>query len=122
MEKKTFFSGLFKFVANKQETSGGAKISKQQALMLQKDYVDHLKQSRKNVITPPYKEIIKQLDSEKSEIFCAAVYYLAQIAQNEPKYYDEIVIALQKILKQNKRSDKELEYLRRQLQTAEKNS
>lgn len=122
MAKKSFLKKLLILVAQNAESSEMENISKHRALRLQKDYVNSLKQERKRTITPPYKEIMKQLNAEKSEIFRAAVYYLLEIADNEQKYHDEIIAELQTFLQNSKRSKEDLEYLSKQLQKVAKST
>lgn len=55
----------------------------------------------KKKFSPVYHSIINGLESEERQIFEATVYYLTKIAQNKPKYRDDIVKILQEKMKDN---------------------
>jgi len=69
----------------------------------------------KKKYSPTYLSLLSGLESEEKQLFEASVYYLARIATNKSKYYQEII----KILK-NKASDKQInpefrEYIKQQI-------
>lgn len=69
----------------------------------------------KKKYSPTYLSLLSGLESEEKQLFEASVYYLARIAANKSKYYQEII----KILN-NKASDKQInpefrEYIKQQI-------
>lgn len=115
MAEKSFFANLLDFIIKGSKKIEGKNISAQQALLLQKDFVDNLSRKKADISSPPYAEIAKQLSSEKSEIFRAAVYYLIKISDNEPRYFSPILSILQNYAKKAKRSDEDMEFLKTHL-------
>ena len=102
MAKKSLFN-TFLSLFTPSASSLKHNISASKALSLQNEYItansDNERQSY-----PPYKEILKQLTSNKPEIFQAALYYLGKIARNEPDYTAAIADDIQNFLKHNKLS------------------
>ena len=102
MSAKSFLSKIFSLNRKKSKLKD---ISAQKALLLQKDYIDNLSKSKSELFTPPFMEIAKQLNSEKQEIFRAAVFYLVNIAKNETQYTADILQILNTELKKKHSSD-----------------
>lgn len=97
------------------------KISEIQAEELQKNYQEAFKNAANILEYPPYIDIVRQLLSDKSEIFRAAVYYLCRIAENESKYAEPIFTILEQYQKRSKRNEADLEFLAAQIQKMKKN-
>lgn len=110
MAEKSFFANLLKFIVNGSNTSD-KNISAQQAIQLQKEYMDNLKQDKNTLASPPYVEIAKQLNNKNSEIFQAAVYYLMRISENKHQYALPILSILKHCKQKNKLSEKDMSYL-----------
>lgn len=108
MKKLSFLKKLINVVADKKER--GSKISAQDAASVQQNYIEN-KIENFDTCTPPYLQIAKQLDVKKPEIFRAAVHYLVLIAQNQPKYYNDIVQIIQKYNKKSRISAENKFYL-----------
>ena len=102
MSTKSFLSKIFSLNRKKSKLKD---ISAQKALLLQKDYIDNLSKSKSELFTPPFMEIAKQLNSEKQEIFRAAVFYLVNIAKNETQYAADILQILNAEQKKKHSSD-----------------
>lgn len=120
MAEKSFFANILKFITKVGDNSETKNISVQQALSLQKDFIENLNRGKINACTPPYIEISKQLKSEKSEVFKASVYYLSQIAKNEAYYKAPIVSILKHYKEKNKRAAEDIQYLDFYLKQLEK--
>lgn len=65
--------------------------------------------------TPPYLELSKQLQVDNYQIFCAAVFNMANIAVNSSKYRKEIIAIFEKTLADPIRSPEQHEYLNNKL-------
>lgn len=87
-------------------------ISEDIAKKIQKSAYDlsHLKQ--KDIITPPYLDIVEQLQVDDDQIFRAAVYNLTNIAVNEERHAAEIIKALEETAFQCNRSGEQLDYVK----------
>lgn len=111
MAEKSVFAELLKFLLNGNNKSEVKNISAQDAVSLQKNYIENLSKNKTDICSPPYLEIAKQLNSTKSEIFQAAVFYLTQISENESRYAAPIISILKKCKKGKKRSAEDMDYL-----------
>lgn len=94
MAEKTLLNNFFKMLMLKNKESGNKSISVGKAIDIQNSYINSA-QDLTAEVAAPYMEILHQLYSPKTEIFAAALYYLRQIAQNNPENAEEIVSALQ---------------------------
>lgn len=119
MLKKSFLQNIWKIIVG--NNTFERKISEIQAEELQKNYKDAFKNAANISEYPPYIDIVRELLSEKSEIFQAAVHYLCRIAENESKYAEPIFTILEQYQKKAKRDEKDLEFLSAQLQKMKKN-
>lgn len=96
MKKQSLFSSFLNlFYKNNHANS---YISAKQAISLQKEYMS-IRCSVDSPESAPYIEIIKQLDSDKIEIFNAALYYLEKISMQEVEQKEAIIRMLEKYLK-----------------------
>ena len=111
MAEQSVIKEFFNFLFNGSKNTENKDISAQDALLLQKEYIENLGKDKSFECTPPYFEIAKQLNSNKSEIFRAAVYYLVEIAENESSYKSSITDILQQCKKKKKCSAEDLDYL-----------
>ena len=103
------------FIAGKRKAFG-KNISAVEAINIQSEYYS-ASCSDDKLPDYPYVEIAKQLSSPKPEIFNAALYYLHQIAVNEPKNRAKIVDLLESITKNTKLND---EYKKQIMETVKK--
>lgn len=111
MAEKSVLSELLKFLINGGGKSEVKNISAQEAVSLQKNYIENLSKNKTDICSPPYLEIAKQLSSDKSEIFRAALFYLVKISENESRYAPPIISILKKCKKGKKRSAEDMDYL-----------
>lgn len=111
MAEQSIIKGFLNFLFYGNKNTVNRDISAQDALILQKEYVADMSKDKGNKCTPPYFEVAKQLNSNKPEIFRAAVYYLVEIAQNEERYTSSIIDLLQECKKIKKFTPEELDYL-----------
>lgn len=65
----------------------------------------------KDVYTPPYKVLAEQLGVEDNQIYCAAVFSLVRIAQNESQHKEAILNILNKSYQANKNNAEREKYL-----------
>lgn len=114
MKKLSFFKKLLQTISAPADKSQNSNLSAKDAASLQKNYIENLNK-KSDLLTPPYVEIAKQLSNPKDEIFRAAVYYLVQIACNEPRYVSSINSILQQCRKKNKLSAENILFLDEQL-------
>ena len=96
MTKKSFFD-KFMLLFSQEDEQKNKRISANEAINLQNEYIAATKCLYDAPLTLPYMEIVKQLSSKKAEVYTAALYYLQKIAQNEPEQRNEIKAELQKI-------------------------
>ena len=111
MAEKSFFKNILNVIVAASGKKSVKNLSAQQAISLQKNYIESLKTKKNDLCTPPYIEIAKQLTSDKSEVFRAAVWYLNEIANNESRYKVPIVSILRNYSEKSKRSKEDLDYL-----------
>lgn len=77
------------------------EISEEIARKIQRSTYDLCRSIKSEEYTPPYKAIAKQLQVHDSHIYSAAVYSLAEIAEQQAQYRDDIVKILNQQLKEN---------------------
>lgn len=94
MAKKTLLKNFLSILSLKKNEAGNKSISAGKAIDIQNSYINSA-QDLTAEVTAPYMEILHQLYSPKPEIFAAALFYLRQIALNNPENAEEIVSALQ---------------------------
>lgn len=111
MAEKSLIKDFLNFLFNGNKPSESKDISANDAIILQKKYIENFDKLKDSSCTPPYFEIAKQLNSDKSEIFRAAVYYLVEIAENESSYKAAITSILQECKKAKKCAAEDLDYL-----------
>ncbi len=121
MSKKSFLHNIWNIIIGGNETPNQRHISVSQADNLQKKYLESRKTAAIIADYPPYVDIARQMFSEKSEIFKAAVFYLCRIAENESKYAEAIVSVMKEYQKTAQRSEEDMEYLAKKIVQAEKN-
>lgn len=121
MPKKSFLHNIWNIIIGGNETSNQRHISVSQADNLQKKYLETRKSAAVIADYPPYVDIARQMFSEKSEIFKAAVFYLCRIAENESKYAEAIVSVMKEYQKSANRSTEDMDYLAKKIMQAEKN-
>ena len=76
------------------------EISEDIARKIQKSAYEYSQTPKKEEYTPPYKQIAKQLQVHNVQIYCGAVYNLAEIAHQQAQYHDDIVRILNQQLKE----------------------
>lgn len=120
MFKKPFLQNIWNIIIG--NTADSPKhITAQEAEELQKHYLEAHKNSAKIQDYPPYIDVARQLFSEKSEVFRAAVFYLQRIAENESKYTEAIITVLKQYAATAKRSTEDLAFLKDKIDYMEKN-
>lgn len=92
-------------------------ISPAEAEKIQKASYALIHAEVKKKYTPVYQGILNGLDSEEKQIFEATIYYLVRIAQNKPKYHDEILEILKEKSKNSRLSPEFREIIKINLQT-----
>ncbi len=92
-------------------------ISEKIALKIQKNAYALSNRVTKDSFTPPYKEIIDQLQAGEDQIFRAAVFNLTNIAINDEKTTADILEALEPYAASSSRSAEQREYVNRKLAT-----
>ena len=90
-------------------------ISESIAKKIQKSAYElsHLRQ--KDIVSPPYLDIVEQLQVSDNQIFRAAVYNLTNIAINEERYAAEIIKALEEAAFQCNRTKEQIDYVREKI-------
>lgn len=88
-----------------------SQISESIARKIQKTSYDLSHAKIKDTYTPPYKEIIEQLQVPDMQIFRSAVFNLTQIALNNEKYAREIISALERSLAKREEHPEEITYV-----------
>lgn len=91
------------------------KISKHDALKIQKDSYDARKSCKRDNYDKPYIEIIPFLDAPEYEIFCSAVMNLVNIAVNNKSDRAKIKSVLLKKVTDKNLSAEQKKYLTSQL-------
>lgn len=86
-------------------------ISEDVARKIQKTAYELSHQKHKENKTPPYIFIAEQLQVDNDQIFRAAVYSLAIIAQNETQNASDIISLLNKNIKEHDRTPEQIEYV-----------
>lgn len=120
MFKKPFLQNIWNIIIGN-TTDAPKHISAQEADELQKNYLEARKNSVKIQDYPPYIDVARQLFSEKSEVFKAAVFYLQRIAENESKYTEAIITILKQYAATAKRNTEDLAFLKEKIEYLEKN-
>ena len=69
----------------------------------------------KNKYSPTYLSLLPGLDSKEKQLFEASVYYLARIAANKSKYYQEIIEILQNKADEKRINPEFREYINQQI-------
>lgn len=121
MVKKSFLQSIWNVIVGSNDDKSHRRISASQAGILQKQYLDNQKNAALIDEYPPYIDVAKQIFSEKSEIFRAAVFYLRRIADNEGKYAEPIAKIMQQYTQSAQRDAADMEFLAEQLKEIEKN-
>lgn len=121
MVKKSFLQSIWNVIVGSNDDKSHRRISASQAEVLQKQYLESQKNAAQIDEYPPYIDVAKQLFSEKSEIFRAAVFYLRRIADNEGKYAEPIAKIMQQYTQSAQRDSADMEFLAEQLKEIEKN-
>ncbi len=85
------------------------------ARKIQKSAYDAMTAEEKDSYTPPYISIAEQLQSKNDQIFRGAVFYLHNIAINEPKNAKEIKEILEKTLSANKLTPQQMDYVKNKI-------
>lgn len=85
------------------------------ARKIQKSAYDAMIEDEKDSFTPPYISIAEQLQSKNDQIFRGAVFYLHNIAVNEPKTTKEIKEILEKTLVANKLTPQQADYVKNKI-------
>ncbi len=116
---KSFFKNLLHFITNSDNSGKPDNVSAQQAIAIQKDFINDLERDKSDTLSPPYTEIAKQLNG-KPEVFHAAVHYLIQIAQNEDKYASPILSILKHFSQRKNISPEDIKFLQFQIKKIEK--
>lgn len=88
-----------------------SQISESIARKIQKTSYELSHAKVKDTYTPPYKEIIEQLQVPDMQIFRGAVFNLTQVALNNEKYAKEIISALEKSLDKREEHPEEVTYV-----------
>ncbi len=121
MVKKSFLQSIWNVIVGSTNEKSHHRISAAQAEVLQRQYLDNQKKSLQIGEYPPYIDVAKQLFSEKTEVFRAAVFYLRRIADNEGKYAEPIAKIMQQYSQTAKRNTEDMAFLASQLKEIEKN-
>lgn len=121
MVKKSFLQSIWNVIVGSTDEKSHHRISAAQAEVLQKQYLENQKKSLQIGEYPPYIDVAKQLFSEKTEVFRAAVFYLRRIADNEGKYAEPIAKIMQQYSQTAKRNAEDMAFLASQLKEIEKN-
>ena len=121
MSKQSFLHSIWNIIIGGNETPNQRHISVSQADNLQKKYLESRKTAAIIADYPPYVDIARQMFSEKSEIFKAAVFYFFLIAENESKYAVAIVSVMKEYQQSAQRSEENMDYLTKKIVQAEKN-
>ena len=121
MVKKSFLQSVWNIIVGDNEKNKQHRISASQAEILQKNYLENQKSAPQITDYPPYIDVARQLFSEKTEIFTAAVFYLRCIAENESKYAEPIFKIMQQYAKTANRKAEDMAFLNEQMQLIEKN-
>lgn len=121
MVKKSFLQSIWNVIVGDAEKNKQHRISALQAEILQKNYVENQKSAPKITDYPPYIDVARQLFSEKTEIFRAAVFYLRRIAENESKYAEPIFKIMQQYAQTADRPAEDMSFLDEQMRRIEKN-
>ena len=104
MAKKSLFNTFLNLFISDSAHKRKPNISANQAINIQNEYIS-ANRNGSDESFPPYKEIMQQLLSDKTEVLQAAAYYIGKIALNEPDYTAEIVADLKTVLKKYKMSE-----------------
>lgn len=98
-------------------TEKNVGITEAIARKIQKSAYDALQEEEKETYTPPYYSIAEQLQSKNEQIFRGAVFYLHNIAVNEPKTTEDIIQILEKNLMSGKIDNQQAEYIKEKLKS-----
>ena len=85
------------------------------ARKIQRTSYEVTKRQEKDSFTPPYLWIAEELQSNDAQIFKASVYYLANIAINEPRYTDAILDILGKNIDSVKNDKDKIDYIKEKI-------
>ncbi|MBQ9271024.1 MAG: hypothetical protein IJ218_02000 [Alphaproteobacteria bacterium] len=111
MAQKSLFKKFMGLFWKQTSKPNGNNLSAREAINLQNAYIAS-GCIADTPITPPYSEILRQLESPAPEIYSAAIYYLQKIALNEPQQRNNILQGLNNYLaKKNKISPQNKELL-----------
>ena len=85
-----------------------SKITENMARKIQQTAYEKSLTEIKDVYTPPYLALAKQLEVDNYQIFCAAVF---NMTKNSSKHRREIIEIFEKVQKEDNRSPEMAEYL-----------
>lgn len=94
-----------------------SEISEDIARKIQRSAYDLSHSPRQDTYTPPYMDIVSQLQVRDAHIFRAAAFNLIEIARQQAKYRDDIVKILKRQLKEDRIASEEKEYVQQKLNT-----
>ena len=88
-----------------------SKITENMARKIQQTAYEKSLREIKDVYTPPYLALAKQLEVDNYQIFCATVFNMAEIAKNSSKHRREIIEIFEKVRAEEHRSPEMAEYV-----------
>ena len=108
-----FITEFFRSLIGKQPAEN---ISPKIAVAIQKQAHVNSNKIPEKSFTPPYLPISYQLISNKQEVFEAAVYYLCLIANNTPKYKQEIANILETYCQKNQEKTERINFIKSEME------
>ena len=103
-----FITEFFRSLIGKQPAEN---ITPKIAIAIQKqEYFNSLKENEES-FTPPYLPVSYQLLNAKNDVFKASAHYLCVIANNIPKYKNDILDILMTYCKNNKNKAERVDFI-----------
>lgn len=96
------------------------KITENMARKIQQAAYEKSLREIKDRYTPPYLALAKQLEVDNCQIFCAAVFNMAEIAKNSAKYRHEIMEIFEKVSQEERCSPQMQETLQHAIKEIKK--